>query len=82
MRVVTLLPLTKEARKIVKQHGDRWEVVKRHDVVAFTPTLGPWLYVQPLSEERAPAADVRSARLDSAARWLHEFFDVDFKIAP
>lgn len=27
MRVVSLLPLTKRAKQIVKQHGERWEVV-------------------------------------------------------
>lgn len=82
MRVISLIPLNKEAKKTVKQHGDRWEVVKRQQRVMFSDADGPWLYLQPLSEERAPAHDVRSARLDSAARWVHEFYDTNFKVAP
>lgn len=82
MRIVSLLPLHKEAKKITKQHGDRWEVVKRQHRVLFSELNGPWLLVQPLTEERAPANDVRSSRLDSASRWVHEFYDPHFKVAP
>lgn len=82
MRVVSLLPLSKRAKQIIKQHGERWEVVKRQPHVLFDTSYGPWLYVQPLTEERAPAADARAARADSAARWVHEFRDREFKVAP
>lgn len=82
MRIVSLLPLTKQAKQTVKQHGDRWEVVRREAQVLFSRGAGPWLYVQPLTEERAPADNARAARLDSAARWVHEFDDEDFKVAP
>lgn len=82
MRIVSLLPLTKRAKQIVKQHGDRWEVVRRQPHVLFSAEYGPWLYVQPLAEDRAPAANARAARLDSAARWVHEFRDAEFKVAP
>lgn len=82
MRVVSLLPLTKRAKQIVKQHGERWEVVKREARVLFSDLAGPWLLVQPLTEERAPATDARSARLESASRWVHEFNDENFKVAP
>lgn len=82
MRVVSLLPLTKRARQIVKEHGDRWEVVKSQARVPFSPFAGPWILVQPLTEERAPANDVRAARVESASRWLHEFNDENFKVAP
>lgn len=82
MRVVSLIPLSKRAKQIVKEHGERWEVVKRQDRVLFLNTPGPWLLVQPLTEDRAPANDVRSARLESASRWVHEFNDENFKVAP
>lgn len=82
MRVITLIPMDKRAKQIVKQHGDRWEVVLRMRAVLFSDMQGPWLYVQPLTEERAPAHDARSARLESAARWVHEFNDQGFKVAP
>lgn len=82
MRIVSLLPLTKRAKQIVKQHGERWEVVLRWDAVQFSNKPGPWLMVQPLTEERAPANDVRSARLETASRWVHEFNDENFKVAP
>ena len=81
MRVVSLLPLTKRAKQIVKQHGERWEVVRRQTNVLFDPRPG-WLLVQPLTEERAPANDVRSARVETASRWVHEFNDDNFKVAP
>lgn len=82
MRVITLIPLSKRGKQIVKQHGDRWEVVQRVQRVFFAAAAGPWLYIQPLSEERAPASDMRAAREDSASRWVHEFSDEDFKVAP
>jgi hypothetical protein len=82
MRVVTLIPLSKRAKQIVKQHGDRWEVVRSQPAVLFNSERGPWLYVQPLTEERAPADTVLAARIESASRWVHEFNDDNFKVAP
>lgn len=82
MRVVTLIPLSKRAKQIVKQHGERWEVIRQQMTVLFTDEPGPWSFMQPLSEERAPANDVRSAREDSASRWIHEYRDSDFKVTP
>lgn len=82
MRVVSLHPLNRDARQVVKRHGERWEVVKRQARVMFTDGAGPWLYVHPLTEDRAPAQDMRAARLDSAARWVHEFNDSNFKVTP
>lgn len=82
MRVVTLIPFSKRAKQIIKQHGERWEVVRREARVLFTDKAGPFLLVQPLSEERAPAIDVRSSRIESASRWVHEYTDDEFKVAP
>lgn len=82
MRIVSLIPLTKRAKQIVKQHGERWEVVSSRVYVLFAERRGPWLYVQPLTEERAPANDLRAARVESACRWVHEFNDDNFKVAP
>lgn len=82
MRVVTLLPLSKRAKQIVKQNGDRWEVVRKELRVLFSERAGPWLYLQPLSEERAPADTIQASKIDSAARWVNEFNDEDFKVAP
>ena len=82
MRVVTLIPLTKRAKQIVGQHGARWEVVRRQPHVLFSAEHGPWLMVQPLSEERAPAQDFAAAKVESASRWVHEFHDDNFKVAP
>jgi len=82
VRVITLIPLTKRAKQIVAQHGERWEVVRRQQTVLFSIEHGPWLMVQPLSEERAPANDLITARVESASRWVHEFSDEQFKVAP
>jgi hypothetical protein len=82
MRVVSLIPLTKRAKQIVKQHGERWEAVRSEPRVLFSDLAGPWLYVQPLTEERAPANDIRAAKIESACRWVHEFNDENFKVAP
>lgn len=82
MRIISLIPRTKQAKQIVKQHGERWEVVRRELSILFTDRTGPWLYVQPLTEERAPADNVRAARVDSAARWVHEYTDENFKVTP
>jgi hypothetical protein len=82
MRVVSLLPQTKRAKQLIKQHGERWEVVYGRERVSFDTRPGPWLLVQPLSEERAPATNAREARLETASRWVHEFYDENFKVAP
>jgi hypothetical protein len=82
MRVITLIPMSKRAKQIIKQHGERWEVVRKKSVVLFNCNPGPWLYVQPLTEERAPANDARAAKIESASRWVHEFNDDNFKVAP
>lgn len=82
MRVVTLIPLSKRAKQIVKQHGDRWEAIRLEQRVLFSDQRGPWLFVQPLSEDRAPAGDMRAARIETASRWIHEFSDENFKVAP
>lgn len=82
MRIVTLIPLSKRAKQIVKQHGERWEAVRIERSVLFTDKCGPWLLAQPLTEERAPADDIRASRIESASRWVHEFTDEDFKVAP
>lgn len=82
MRIITLIPLTKRAKQIVNQHGARWEVVRSQPYVLFSAERGPWILVQPLSEERAVADDVRAARIESASRWVHEFSDENFKVAP
>lgn len=82
MRIVTLIPLDKSAKQVIKQHGERWEVVTREAGSLFDDEPGPWLLVLPLTEERAPAQDIRAARVDSALRWVHEFNDSSFKVAP
>lgn len=82
MRVLTLIPRTKRAKQIIKQHGERWEVVRCQPYVLFDANRGPWLLVQPLSEERAPADDLLAAKIESASRWVHEFFDDEFQVAP
>lgn len=82
MRVLTLIPRTKRAKQIIKQHGERWEVARRQPYVLFDANRAPWLLVQPLSEERAPADDLQAAKIESASRWVHEFFDYEFQVAP
>lgn len=82
MRIISLIPLSKRGKQIVKQHGDRWEAVRLESNVLFSEQRGPWLFIQPLTEDRAPAHDVRSARIESATRWIHEHNDPDFKVAP
>ena len=82
MRIVTLVSQTKRGKQIIKQHGDRWEVVRREVSVIFTSAPGPWLLLLPLTEERAPAEDVRAARMESASRWVHEFSSEHFKVMP
>jgi hypothetical protein len=82
MRIISLIPLTKRGKQLVKQHGERWEVIELRNRVLFTDKHGPWLLVQPLTEDRAPSQSFRDARLESAARWVHEFNDDNFKVAP
>ena len=82
MRIVSLIPLTSRAKQIIKQHGSRWEVIEKRQRVQFSDWSGPWLLVLPLTEERAPAMTVAEAKLDSASRWVHEFTDDNFKVAP
>lgn len=82
MRIVTLIPLSKRAKQIIKASGQRWEVIRLEMKVLFSDEKGPWLFVMPLSEERAPDSDVRAARVDSQSRWVHEFSDENFKVAP
>lgn len=82
MRIISLIPLSKRGKQIVKQHGERWEVVESSARVLFDPAQGPWLLVQPLTEERGLPTNAREARLESASRWVHEFNDEDFKVAP
>jgi hypothetical protein len=82
MRIVTLVPLTKRAKQIINRHGERWEVVKQSPTVLFASIRGPWLYIQPLTEERGLPATVAEAKVESASRWIHKYFDNDFKVVP
>ena len=82
MRVISLIPKNKEAKKLIKIHGDRWEVIEARSQVAFDGRRGPWILIQPLTEERAPADNIRASRIESASRWVHEHNDVNFQIAP
>lgn len=82
MQIVTLAPLTKRGKQLVKQHGDRWEVINKRDTVIFSELPGPFLLVQPITEERAPANDIRSARKESASRWVNQYADENFKVMP
>lgn len=81
MRIVTLLPLTKRAKQIVKQHGERWEVLQVRENVLFSDQAGPWMHITPISEQRTHYT-VREAREDTASRWIHAHFDDSFKVAP
>lgn len=81
MRIVTLLPQTKRAKQLCRQHGDRWEVLKVQDKVLFSDGAGPWMLVTPITEERQHQT-VRDTREDTASRWIHAHFDTNFKVAP
>lgn len=81
MRIVTLLPLSKRAKQLLKQHGERWEVLKVQDKVLFSDSAGPWMLVTPITEDRMHQT-VRDTREDTASRWLHAHFDTNFKVAP
>jgi hypothetical protein len=82
MRIITLVPKNKRAKQIIKQHGDRWEVIKSLQTILFNPHPGPWLYIQPLTEERGLPTTVAEAKIESATRWVHEHFDDNFKVVP
>jgi len=81
MRIVTLIPSTKRAKQIVKQHGERWEVVEVRDKVLFSTEVGPWMLVTPITEPRIHTS-VRDTREDTASRWIHALFDTNFKVVP
>lgn len=81
MRIVTLIPQTKRAKQLVKQHGDRWEVLNVVESVLFSTETGPWMHVTPITEPRV-AMTAREARDDTASRWIHAHFDTNFKVAP
>lgn len=82
MRIISLLPTSKRGKQIVKQHGQRWEVVESRQRVLFDNRNGPWLLILPLTEERALPKTVAEAKSESASRWVHEFNDENFKVAP
>lgn len=84
MRVITLIPMSKRGKQIIKQHGDRWEVQRQEPKVQFSDDVGPWLFCIPLSEERGLPNNFYEAKQlqDTASRWVHEFFDNNFKVAP
>ena len=50
---------------------DKWLVLEVRDFVSFTDVGGPWLHVQP---------DCPNS--NQFSRWVHEFNDPDFMIAP
>lgn len=81
MKIVTLLPLSKRSKQIIKQHGERWEVLKTQQRVLFSGAEGPWMLVTPITEERVHQT-VRETREDTASRWVHAFFDPNFKVVP
>lgn len=81
MRIVTLIPQSKRAKQIVKQHGDRWEVIDMRDKVLFSDRAGPWMHVMPITEQRIHNTP-REAREETASRWIHAHFDENFKVAP
>lgn len=82
MRIISLIPKTKKAKQLIKSHGHRWEVVEARSTVLFDTRNGPWILIQPLTEERAPADGMRAARIESASRWIHEHSDANFQVAP
>jgi hypothetical protein len=81
MRIVTMLPKTKRGKQLVKQHGERWEVLQVLDKVLFSSAAGPWMLVTPITEARIHES-VRDTREDTASRWIHAFFDDNFTVAP
>lgn len=81
MHIVTLLPLSKRGKQLVKQHGDRWEVVQVCQTVLFSSDAGPWILVTPITEERVHQT-VWDTREDTASRWIHAHFDTNFKVTP
>lgn len=82
IRIITLIPLSKRAKQIIKQHGDRWLVLEKRDRILFDERDGPWLLVIPITEDQAPAMNAREARNESQSRWVHEHYDFEFKTAP
>lgn len=82
MHVITLIPKSKQGKQLVKAHGDRWEVLEQREYVLFSDRAGPWLLAVALQEDRAPANDMRAARIDSSSRWIHMHDDEHFKTAP
>lgn len=81
MRIVTLIPLDKRAKQMVRQHGNRWEVLQMVEKVLFSTDAGPWMHVSPIDEKRIHES-VRDTREDTASRWVHAHFDKQFKVAP
>lgn len=81
MKFYTLAPLTKRAKQIINQHGDRWECVRTEEKVIFSDKCGPWMLLTPLDERRV-AYTVIEAREDTASRWVHALMDEEFKVMP
>lgn len=82
MMAITLIPLTKKGKQLVKQYGHRWLVMEKRNKVLFHDSIGPWLLVIPVTEEQAAAQTLREARVESASRWIHQHNDMNFKVAP
>jgi hypothetical protein len=81
MRAITLIPISKRAKQIVKQHGERWEVLQTLNKVLFSDKVGPWILVAPIDEQRV-ALTVKDSKEETTSRWIHEHFDENFKVAP
>lgn len=70
--VINLAGISNKGKQRVKQYGPRWRVMVRRDYVQFDTRRGPWLMVVPDAH----------GDTSEAARWVHAFFDKDFKVMP
>jgi hypothetical protein len=69
--IVLLSGNTRKGKNRVREHGCEWNVIRTEQTVLFDNRPGPWLWVEP----------VASPNPKNASRWVHERFDVDFKVA-
>ena len=71
LRVITLKPKTAKGKRIIKECGLWWVVIKEADKVIFSSEAGPWWLIE------SQKAGIDKQR---TSRWVHSKRDKDFEI--
>ena len=70
MRLAKLTSRTKKGKQIIRQHGDKWEIIKISSIVNFDKAMGPWLFITPMGESDK----------SYNSRWINKNSDKNFNV--